>query len=224
MPHHNQPIQERVITLVKEGNLTTAEAGRWYGVPDRTARRWIEQCRETGETSSRDGKGFWHVSSQAEDTQLVDKAQDNPFLNSVQLKRNTAFPSCPRTVRNRMTEAGLRSRSAAVKEKLSEEHRLYRLAFPEDNVDRDWGNVIFSDKSVFSPANDGLVRVHRPQGTHYNAEYMKESAHSGRVSVAVWGWISLRGIRLLHRIDGRLNGAQYLHILRDIMVTSVREM
>jgi hypothetical protein len=53
---------------------------------------------------------------------------------------------------------------------------------------------------------------------------MKESARSGRVSVAVWGRISSRGTGLLHRTDGRLDGAQYLHILRDIMVSSVREM
>jgi hypothetical protein len=53
---------------------------------------------------------------------------------------------------------------------------------------------------------------------------MWKSARSGRVSVAVWGWISSRGTRLLHRTDGRLNGAQYLHILRYIMVPSVREM
>jgi hypothetical protein len=49
-----------------------------------------------------------------------------------------------------MTEAGLRSKNAAVKEKLSEEHRLYRFVFAEDNVDRNWGNVIFSDESVLS--------------------------------------------------------------------------
>jgi hypothetical protein len=140
------------------------------------------------------------------------------------VKRNTAFPGCPRTVRNRMREAGLRSRSAAVKEKLSEEHRLYRLAFAEDNVDRDWGNVIFSDESMFSSANEGPVRVCSPRGTRYNAEYVKESARSGRVSVAVWGRISSRRIGLLHRTDGRLDGVQYLHILRDIMVPSVREM
>jgi transposase-like protein len=162
MPHHNQSFRERVIALVEEGNLSAAEAGRRYGVPDRTARRWFERYQET---STRAGTGFWRVSSQDEDARLVDEAQENPFLNFVQLKRNTAFPGCPRTVRNRMTEAGLRSRSAAVKEKLSVEHRLYRLAFAEDNVDRDWGNVIFSDESVFSSANDGLVRVYRPQGT-----------------------------------------------------------
>jgi hypothetical protein len=44
-------------------------------------------------------------------------------------QNNTAFLGCPETVRNCMTEAGLRSRSVAVKEKLLEEHRLYRFAF-----------------------------------------------------------------------------------------------
>jgi hypothetical protein len=122
-----------------------------------------------------------------------------------------------------MTEAGLRCRSAAVKEKLSEGHRLCRLAFDEDNVDRDWENESFSDESVFSSANDAPVRVYRPRDP-LNAEYVKESARCGRVSVAVWGWISSRGIGLLHRIDGCLDWVQYLHILRDIMVPSVREM
>jgi hypothetical protein len=45
----------------------------------------------------------------------------------------------------------------AVKEKLSEGRRLYQLAFAEDNVDRDWGNVIFSNESMFPSANNGLV-------------------------------------------------------------------
>jgi hypothetical protein len=129
------------------------------------------------------------VSSQAEDARLVDVARDNPFLNSVQLKRNTSFPGCPRTVRNRKTEAGLRTRSAAV-----------NPCFLQQTMDR------YECMDL---------------ETRYNADYVKESARSGRVSVAVWGWISSRGIGLLHRIDGRLDESQYLHILRDIMVPSV---
>jgi transposase-like protein len=61
MPHHNQSVRERVITLIEEGNITAAEAGRRYGVPDRTARRWIDCYRETDETSRRAGTGFWRV-------------------------------------------------------------------------------------------------------------------------------------------------------------------
>jgi hypothetical protein len=66
MPHHNQSIRERVITLVEEG---------------------IERYRETEETSRRPDTGFWHVSSEAEDTRLVDEARENRFLNSIQPKR-----------------------------------------------------------------------------------------------------------------------------------------
>jgi transposase-like protein len=85
MPHHNQSIRERVIALVDEGKLAAAEAGRRYGVPDRTARRWIERYRETGETNRRAGTGYWRVSTQAEVARLVDEARESPFLNSVQL-------------------------------------------------------------------------------------------------------------------------------------------
>jgi transposase-like protein len=80
MPHHNQSIRQRVIALIEEGTLTAAEAGRRYGVPDRTARMWIERYRQT---SRRAGTGFWRVSSQAEDARLVDEAREQPFLNSV---------------------------------------------------------------------------------------------------------------------------------------------
>jgi transposase-like protein len=58
MPHHNQSFRERVIALVEEGNLTAAEAGRRYGFPEITARRWIERYRETEETSRRAGTDF----------------------------------------------------------------------------------------------------------------------------------------------------------------------
>jgi DNA-directed RNA polymerase specialized sigma24 family protein len=44
MLHHNQSVRERVIAMVEEGNLTTAEAGIRYSIPERTARRWIERA------------------------------------------------------------------------------------------------------------------------------------------------------------------------------------
>ena len=50
----------------------------------------------------------------------------------------------------RVNEAGLRARHAAVKELLTDEHKLYRLAFAESNADRKWDRVIFCDESIFS--------------------------------------------------------------------------
>ena len=74
-----------------------------------------------------------------------------------------------------------------MKELLTDEHKLYRLAFPENNVDRKWDRVIFTDESTLTSANDLPVFVYRPQGERYNPLYMSTCKHSGRVSVQCWG-------------------------------------
>jgi len=109
-----------------------------------------------------------------------------------------------------------------VKELLTDEHKLYRLAFAESNVDRKWNRVICTDESTFTSANDGLVLVYRPQGQRYNPQYMSTCKRSGCVSVNCWGWISHERAGILHRIGGHLDGLQYQHILQNIMVPSVR--
>ena len=121
----------------------------------------------------------------------------------------------------RLTAAGLRARHAAVKELLTDEHKLYCFAFAESNVDHKWDRVIFTDESTFSSANDGPVLFYRPQGQRYNPQYMSTCKHSGRVSVQCWGWISHEGAGVLYHIEGQLDGLQYQHILQNVMVPSV---
>lgn len=227
MPHEEQHTRERVVALVEAGGCSASEAGRRYGIPIRTATRWIRQWRMSGDVSRRAGSGLWRVSTAAEDDRLVAEARSRPFATAVQLQRSVSFPGSSQTVLRRLKEAGLHSRRAAKKQKLRDEQQLYRLAFAEDNINRDWEDVIFSDECVFSSANDGPVRVFRPTGTRHNAEYVAEAYRSGRVSVACWGWISARGLGMLHRIEPGPNGrgltsGQYVHILENVMVPSVR--
>jgi hypothetical protein len=97
----------------------------------------------------------------------------NPFANARELKSATNFPVQKSTVILRLKGAGgLRARHAAVKTVLTDEHRLYRLAFAESSVDCQWDRVIFSDESTFSSANDGPVLVYRPRGERYNSQYV----------------------------------------------------
>jgi len=107
-----------------------------------------------------------------------------------------------------------------VKELLTDEHKLHRLAFAESNVDRKWDRVIFTDESTFTSANDGPVLVYRPQGQRYNAQYMPTHIRIGHVSVNCWGWISHERAGILHHI-GHLYGLQYQHILQNLIVPSV---
>ena len=79
---------------------------------------------------------------------LVAEAQRNLFVSARDLKAATGFPGQKITLISRLKEAGLRARHAAVKEILADENKLYRLAFAESNVDRNWDRVIFSDEST----------------------------------------------------------------------------
>jgi hypothetical protein len=150
------------------------------------------------------------------------EADINPFFSARDLKAATGFPGQKDTIILRLKAAGLMAWHAAVKELLTDGHKLYRFAFSESNVDRKWDRVIFTHESTFSSANDGPVLVYRPQGDSYNRQYMSTCQHSGRVSVHCWGWISHEGAGVLHRTEGHLDGLQYQHILQNVMVPSVR--
>lgn len=81
--------------------------------------------------------------------------------------------------RNRLKDADLIYRSAAV-DWLPENHRdTAHIKFDQDNMNGNWEKIIFSDESVFSLANNRLVRVSRP--------VCEKHAYSGCVSVSVWG-------------------------------------
>jgi hypothetical protein len=109
-----------------------------------------------------------------------------------------------------------------VKAVLTDEHQLYRLEFAESSVDRQWDRVVFSDKSTFSSANDGLILVYRPRGERYNYGCVSTSTRSGRVSVHCRGWITHEGAAILHHIEEHLDGLQHKYILKHVLVPSVR--
>ena len=222
MAHHDRSIRERVIVLAEEGGLSASTAGELYGVPKSTARAWLQKYRRDWQVGRRRGTGLWRVSSPTQDATLVTEVQRNSFVSARELKNPTGFPGQKKnTLISRLREAGLRTRHAAVKEFLTDENKLYHLAFSESNVDRMWDRVIFSDDSIFISAKDGPVLVYRPRGECYNSQCMSTCTHIGRESVLFWGWISHEGAGMLYHI-GHLDSLQYKHILQNEMVPSVR--
>jgi hypothetical protein len=54
-----------------------------------------------------------------------------------------------------LKEAGIIAQRAVVKDMLTDEYKLYHLAFAVSKVDHQWNRVIFSDECTFSSANVG---------------------------------------------------------------------
>jgi len=101
-------------------------------------------------SSKAKGTGLWCVSSPAQDVAIVAEAERNPFFSARDLKAATGFPGRKKAIISRLKVAGLRAWCTVVKELLTDEHKLYRFAFAESNVDRKWDRVIFTDESTFS--------------------------------------------------------------------------
>jgi len=159
---------------------------RWEGclpaLPENsTAREWLRKYQRDRQVGRRKGTGLWHVSSPTQSVALVAKPERNPFFSARDLEAATGFNGQKETIISRLWAAGLRAQHATVKELLTDEHKLHRLAFAESNVDRKWDRVLFTDESTFTSANDGPVLVYRRQGQHYNPQHMSTCKRSGRV-------------------------------------------
>jgi hypothetical protein len=63
---------------------------------------------------------------------------------------------------------------------------VYRFEFAESNVARKWDRVIFTDKSTFSSANEGLILVYRPHGELYYPQY-KSTCNAVIVCLSTFG-------------------------------------
>jgi transposase len=213
----------KVVGLVEEGYSISQAASR-YGVNPRTAQRWVRLFRETGDVKRRQGSGRPRISTDIQDGQLVAEAVERPLSTSRTLKAAAQFPGSRKTAIRRLREANLFARRAAHKQILSEGHIRRRLQFAEENLNIDWKDTFFSDECSVSNVNDGPVVVYRPRGKRFDRQYLAQRRSSGRVSVAVWGWISIEGLGMLQRIDGNLTGKQYAHILKNAMLPFARDL
>ena len=123
---------------------------------------------------------------------------------------------------NRLRDANIHCRRAASKEGLTEGKVVDRLAFAIGWRNFDWGSVIFSDETSISSDCESRGHVYREPGTRYDTLYIQRRERSARFSVSCWGWISRAGVGMLECIHGRFKAPQYVHILENVMIPSVR--
>lgn len=219
--HKDLSTRKSLLTLVNTAGYSISQAALSIGVPVSTAHRWVQLSRE-GVEHRRPGSGRRRVSTPEQNAALVAEAVRNPFQSASAIRTNSQFPGSTRTALRRLKDEQLFARIAAKKELLKDEHKLFRLAFSEENTNRNWNRVIFSDEVTFSSTNGGKVIVYRPRGARYDERYVAKQIRRGRVSVSCWGWMCRDGLGVLWMLDETLNAAQYKVILEHVMIPSVR--
>ncbi|KAJ8462969.1 hypothetical protein ONZ51_g10558 [Trametes cubensis] len=121
--------------------------------------------------------------------------------------------ACPdrsaRTVRRRLSEAGLPGRVRREKPYLSP---------------LNWKLVVFSDESKFNLfGSDGRQWVRRRVGEEFLDRNVKKKVQGGGGSIMVWGCITANGVGRLHRINGIMDAKKYCAILEQSLLGTLHD-
>ena len=112
-------------------------------------------------------------------------------------------------MKRRLTENDLAAYRPARKPRLTDLHKIDRVAWCTENEHRDWGNVVFSDETTVCTSDHGVQFVRRPKGARYDPDYVAEVTRSGRISISCWGMMWRDGLLDLILVPSTLNSEKY---------------
>lgn len=183
--------------------LTAEELGRCIGMLENGARQrhvaevmGVSQsvvCRAWnrhqthGSASHRHGGGRVRSTTQQDDRFLLISARRHRFVTATTLRNDlrnaTVVNISKQTIRNRLREAGLRSRRACIRIPLTQRHRRDRLDWARGHVNwtvNDWASVLFTDESRFCvDFTDRRARVWIRAGQRYQDANVAEHDRYG---------------------------------------------
>ncbi|GBN06151.1 Transposable element Tc1 transposase [Araneus ventricosus] len=88
-----------------------------------------------------------------------------------------------------------------------------------------WNNVLFGDERKFNIfSSDGCIRIWRRKNEEHNSKNLFETVTYGGGGVLVQGCMPASGLGDLVFIDGIMNNALYLNILRDNLKLSSQNL
>ncbi|TFY81292.1 hypothetical protein EWM64_g2724 [Hericium alpestre] len=129
----------------------------------------------------------------------------------------------PTTVRRMFIRLGLYGRVHWHKPFLSKIHRHKRRIWAESHVDwtlKDWQQVVFSDESKFNLwFSDGRRYCRRRPGEQFLDRNLEKTVKHGGGSLQVC--LTAQGTGRLHRVEGRMNAAQFCAILEESLKGSL---
>lgn len=174
----------------------------------------------TGSFKGRRIPGRPVMTTKADDRQIKRIIRSNPFASAEAVKNRMAVAGVnlsASTVRRRLFNSNLRSYSAALKPRLTNDMKAKRLAFAIKF--RDWGvdewkTVMWSDETMIEQFNQRRRKVRRPKGQRYNEKYTVQSVKHPE-TIMIWGcfsWQGRGGIEFIEK-NQRMNSEKYIDIL-----------
>lgn len=191
----------------------------------------LKRYSETNSIADRERSGRPRKTTLREDRVLHRISLSNRKLNSPQILKQWTLTSnvnvCPRTVRGRLLEIGLRGCKARPKPLLTDFQRKRRLAWARDHslwTIKDWEKVIFSDESQFCiSGNQSSAYVRRRTHEEFSPQCLKPTVKYP-TKVMIWGCMSSRGVGRLHIVSRTVKARDYIEILQNKLLPTAGDL
>lgn len=215
MPRLTEAQRNNAIGHLEAGESQSAIA-RQLNVSQSTIARLWHRYQQHGSSRDRPRSGRPRVTTPAQDRFIRLRHLRNRFTTAS--STTSVVPGLrtisDQTVRNRLREAGIRSRRPLRGPVLTRQHRQQRRQWCRQHLPwplQRWRTVIFSDESRYMLRRpDGRARVYRRRNERYAANCVQEVDRFGGGSVMVWAGISYSGRTDLIQVQGNLTARRYL--------------
>lgn len=187
---------------------------------------WWSRYNSEGNVKTKPRCGKPNLLSILQEKRIIHEIEEDPFLTAMDISRQHNVSRT--TVVRCFEKYGIYCRSAATQSRLTDEHKINRIAFCETLLEKwrrsELNSIIFSDEKTFSTDVKWRKKCYRPKNQRHNPHYVTEQNLSGRINAAYWGAISIHGPATnIIKIDGKFNSEKYLRILRNNVVPAMNQ-
>lgn len=186
-----------------------------------TVKHWVETYEKTGDVVDKEGRGRKRKTSGKVDKAILKAAEKTPSTSSSRIQldlESRGVRVSARTVRRRLNEQGLHKLRPLRKPLLKEEHRLARLEWANQNKNRDWSKVIFTDETSIQ-LFEAVQHVWQRRGERQVVRTVKHPP-----KVHIWGCFSARGFSSLYLFTENLDSELMCKIYKKALLPSALEM
>ena len=210
------------LPFFESGQSNCAEISRQTGVHSRTVRRYFKayQTKKPVDTVGRDGRPpkVDHPGK----IRIAQIVRHNPVISSNEISHkiesSTGNLVSPRTIRRTLSGMRYDRRKPRNVPMLTKRHIEARMKFAQENLDRDWTKVLFSDESFVQLFSNSLTMWTRKGTTRENPQV------KDRTKVMFWGAFGLNMRSELRFIEGNMTGEVYRGILAEHVVPLLTEL
>ena len=136
----------------KGPKLSFSSAAKYMHKSVQFIKKWVNRFKKTKNVDEFPNRGLKRKTDTRQDKIIFRLFEKNPTLS---LRKGLVFLAkkginiSAMTLKQRLDEFGVKWQSTLLKPLLSKKHVENRLAWANENRDRDWGNVVFTDESLF---------------------------------------------------------------------------